>query len=822
MGLTSILPKIKVMGVEGKKSYIPLDHNVYSTQRVGRVVPYMVRMCDANGKHKIDLETLNYMAPMIAPTVGDIRLKHWLYWIGFDKLSPVLANMFAKQSAVKYDGSEFDVTRVPYIELCYLSTLCLIGSFCTIYFRDKRNGSVGGVDVNLPWENGQAVLCPTNYAPSNTPFYYSVENMWNGYTNGDFINTGTVSSGDEGKTVLATYSHNLLGGMTAWTINAKYLYPSNNIVTNSGNPYHIDIPLANPSIDSFFDWKDSSGNPVYDGKHLDLTHGIDCSPVSLENPDYCVTRSFTTREDATHTHDIDIIFAFRFSDFGRALRDIIIASGDQLNFASTKKVSFLPFFATYLAYFHAQPLQKYKNWQNTAAYKMLRRFETNNVVNIGQNMINLNNNSTDPKLFVEFINDLASMWAIEPQDFVSCHTREPLTSPLALNSLDSFINGVADGVSNQTTPASVPISQTSSRSEPSAVDPNNMPYISDVNHDVVTASLLKRITQRMAVNSIVGRPIRKLLKLSGYGDWLDREAPQLVDYGELRLNLKPVVSTADTTTSNSSRGADLGQLGGRGFGHSYHKAKPYENKQPGFFVLLTSVYVNAGYCQSIDPYNYCVEVDDFYNRAYDAMGFEIDEKNQVHGSLTWVEENDAGALDASFGYVPRSTKFKHIANKLLGDFTNGENQDTYSPYHLEKLLPVGKRSLNEFNNDDWVQGYSFKNYEMGSRFSPSDLPIAGNIWRYLGRFPWLGQFDRIFKLYDYDVRKIQGVYGLDSANFFETVSKIYSYFISTPENYTFLNTIHYDSWQDKKPISESFGTLSDVFEGGANMTVVKE
>lgn len=819
MAQTSVLPKIKITDAVGKKSFIPLEHNVYATQRVGKIVPYMVKYVDANGKHKIDLETLNYMAPMIAPTVGDIRLKHWLYWIPFSRLSENLANMFAKQKAVKYDGSEFDVTKVPHIELCYLTTLCLIGSFCTIYLKDHKLGGSGNL-APLPWQDGKSILFPSNYAQGNMDFIDSIENIWNYYTNGDFINAGTVTSGNEGKTVLAQYNSRLLGGMKAWTLNAKFLYPSNNIVTDTANQYHIDIPLANPDRKSFIDWRTSSGKPVYNGNHLEQTHGIDCTPVSLENPDYCVNRSFTFKDSDNIDHDVTVTFAFRFSDFGRAIRDIIIASGDQLDISSQKKVSFLPFIATYLAYFYAQPLVKYKNWQNTAAYKIMTRYTSADVNDLSANMVNLHVNAVDSNLFVEFINDLASMWAIEPQDYVSAHTREPFTSPLAFNSLDSFINGVSDQVSGQTNPPSVPISQTSSVTEPTQVDPNNQPYISNINHDVTTASLLQRITLRMAVNSIIGRPIRKLLRSMGYGDWLDNCAPQMVDYGELRLNLKPVVSTADTSNVDG-RGADLGQLGGRGFGHNYHKAKPFANKEPGYFVLLTSVYINSGYCQSIDASNYCIEPDDFYKRDFDACGFEIDEKNQVHGSLTWVEEGDTNKLNDSFGWAPRSMKFKHISNKLLGDFTDGEKFDVYSPYHLEKLLPVGKRSINQQKELELIQGYKFTAVSLGSRFAPSDLPIAGNIWRYLGRFPWLGQFDRIFKLYDYDVRKIQGVFGLESDNFFELVSKIYSYFISTPENYIFLNTIHFDSWQDKKPIAESFGTLSEIFNGGANATEIK-
>ena len=104
MAQTSVLPKIKLFGTPKESNYIPLEHNVYATQRVGKITPYMCRWADANSTNKINLETLNYMAPMVSPTVGDIRLKHWLYFIGVDKLIPNLAAMFAREKAIDGTG----------------------------------------------------------------------------------------------------------------------------------------------------------------------------------------------------------------------------------------------------------------------------------------------------------------------------------------------------------------------------------------------------------------------------------------------------------------------------------------------------------------------------------------------------------------------------------------------------------------------------------------------------------------------------------------------------------------------------------------------
>ena len=819
MTQTSKLQKIKIVGATGKRTFIPLSHNIYSTQKVGKITPYMCRFMDSNSKAKINLETLEYNAPMVAPTVGDIRLKHWLYFVGLDKLSPQFANMLSKMPAVNAGGNEFSIQHVPSIDLRDLTTLCLIGSYCTIYFRDKYDAP-DSVTRDF-WQTGTWNLFSTN----NTNYNWFAVPLLNA-CNISLFKTGSSTTTLQTNAILGVYQSDYLGGMKAWTINAKFLRVGETLSSQASDSLVIPIPLANPETSgrSFFDWmfplENGQEEPVYNGKHESMTRGVDCSPVPVDHADYAVTRSFTY-DDENGTHNISLRFCFRLSDFGRALRDVMIASGYQLDLSSTKRVSFLPFLATYLAYFECQSLQLFKNWQNTAAYKIIRRWEVQNVWNLTTSFES-NDTAVDRRLFVEFVNDLASMWCVEPQDFVSCHTREPIVSPLVFNNLDQFINNVSDQVSG---PADgVPIEQDTSIVEPGTITNNNQPYIDHINHDVVTAELLRKLYLRSSVNSIVGRKITALLRENGFGEWVDLQKANFIDYGEMRLDLKPVVSTADT--SSDGKGADLGQYGGRGYGHKQHKPKTFTNKVGGYYVMLTTIYVDAGYCQSIDPYNFQTEPDQFYRREYDALGFELDEKNQVHGSLTDVQEGDFNSLNKSFGYAPRNTRYKHIHNKLLGYFTNGELSDVYETYHLEKLLPVGKTSFTEPRivpiEETGGNSGQVTLWNAGARFSPDDVPIAGNIWRYLGRFPWLGRFDRIFKLQDYDITKVRGVFGVDSNNFFETVSKIYSYFVISPENYTCLNTIWFDSWQDKKPISESFGTLSQIFEGFATGAVHKE
>ena len=157
MTQTSKLPKISISTVSNKGSYIPLTHNVYATHKVGKITPYMCKYLDANSKIKIGLETLEYNAPMVSPTVGDVKLKHWLYFVGMDKLCPEIADMLAKQHSVDYLGNEFQIQKVPQIQLRDLTALAMCGAFCTIYVAHKTdpwsytddNPSFGNLDGQL-------------------------------------------------------------------------------------------------------------------------------------------------------------------------------------------------------------------------------------------------------------------------------------------------------------------------------------------------------------------------------------------------------------------------------------------------------------------------------------------------------------------------------------------------------------------------------------------------------------------------------------------------------------------------------------------------
>ena len=242
------LPKIKIATVAGKKTYIPLKHTVNATQRIGKITPYMMRFMDANSKVKINLETLEYNSPMVSPTVGDIYLKHWIYFVGLDKLSHDFVEMFTKQNNVDNLGREFVHTKVPRMRLSELTMLCMTGAFCTIY---------SGFDPNT-------FMLPD----SGSSEYNRIVNTFNTYVHkrGNEVNSVRFEKGGNNSfitrdAVIFENRETQILGMGATCLNTSCLRPDGDFLQHFGYGGMYDdivIPLSNPNRHSFYNWVQAS------------------------------------------------------------------------------------------------------------------------------------------------------------------------------------------------------------------------------------------------------------------------------------------------------------------------------------------------------------------------------------------------------------------------------------------------------------------------------------------------------------------------------------------------------------------------------------
>lgn len=89
--------------------------------------------------------------------------------------------------------------------------------------------------------------------------------------------------------------------------------------------------------------------------------------------------------------------------------------------------------------------------------------------------------------------------------------------------------------------------------------------------------------------------------------------------------------------------------------------------------------------------------------------------------------------DKGFGFVPRYSGFKTRRNIVNGDMSRRGTIASYSPYYLDKILT--ENAIRSLKNADG--SYSFVAVN-------NPLPVASEVWRYPTRYPWLGNFNRIF------------------------------------------------------------------------------
>lgn len=761
-----------------KKSRFDWTHDVNTTCGWSDIQPLMCRLLPPHTKSSVSVESLLRLAPMVCPTFGRIKLKTWHYFVALSDLSRNFDALMSQTTVSRLGGNTFKPEALMSLPLSWLSALTLIGSHCTIWKSQSGNDVQDGAVYKLLRE-GHGEGIDSLFERMNQP-----PRLW-------FVNEDSRWLDDS---------------WNGFNMDLRAVVPANTLPDNSEN-MHFVIPLANPSRASFFETL--SGSTDFGG--------MDISPVMLDSADCVVTRSVgNSGENGPH-----VAFAFRLSAFGKRLRKILLGCGYQIDLSSTEQVSIMPLFAFYKAYYELFGLQLYSNWQTTYASRTLE-FADNYLPTNGNMAYYLGNQTNVMSInFKKFILDLGNSFVTDSQDFVSAHSRSVGVSPTISDDFkESFIN--TDDPSGSTIlPLTIPDENTESDTFK-----NQHSFVNNIFHGQLASELLKRLYKWVNRNSIAGKKIADLLRAQGLGVWVDAQKPRFIGFTEVPVNISDVVSTSDTfksaTSSSSASGAVLGEYGGKGLCYDSSKKFVFENDEFGFWITLSSVVPEAGYCQALDASVSCVDKFKFYNPEFDGLGMEMSPKSRVVGSVDWsCQDTDAAgsssdevdALTSSFGVIPRYSALKVANNVLNGDFSLRGTRDGYLPFTIDKYMSLGDRDVTSV--DDSSDGE--KRQVARIIFKASELPVAGNIWRFVNRFPWLGNPDRIFANVNNDYKKYSAysrVGDWDIRPFFEVMHNEY-------DNFILHNIVHYDAWAPMLPISDSFETTDDSNNGGTDAFIGK-
>jgi len=186
-----------------------------------------------------------------------------------------------------------------------------------------------------------------------------------------------------------------------------------------------------------------------------------------------------------------------------------------------------------------------------------------------------------------------------------------------------------------------------------------------------------------------------------------------------------VMSTAET--SEGFLGEYAGQGKGADAGQNLHFTCP----SAGYLISAFCVVPDARFCQGVDPNGFHKSKFDYYTPQFDSLTLLPSRKSIVFAC------NDVFPLaryDGGFGNIPNYMEYKQSFDRLNGDLSMRTTRDGLLPFSMQKLISFGNVRVTGNSESETVV-----------HFQPSpDLFVAGEVWRYIGRDKWLGNFDRIF------------------------------------------------------------------------------
>lgn len=728
---TAMVGNIQVQTAGRKKSDFDFSHTVNTTARFGELQPVQCVKVNAHSKYKCNASTVIRALPLVAPvTSGSIKAKVYHKFVGMSDLLNSWPSYLTGQAVQTTEGAKRFV-QPPICKLRDLSAFCLIGCKFSIYLMDDDTTNPTSIDAAITkWvmASSLADITPAfnvlNTPPKRISYYSSSLTGHPGYNARfpDYSGTGNY--------------------VVPLDLFSDY-YP------------HAFIPCWNSLLPESAFAAEGSSNKLN-------------ANVDIRNCDFVFTRQFDAGENTGLGIDDDgmlkIAIAVNMSDIGLRFYKCMVGLGYKPDFNSAADVDFTRFFAMYKAYFDSFGLTLWTNYELTDAYYLLKRYENS----VGFTL-DWDDTTAHPvrDAWVRFMLDCAEMYVTDPLDYISAHRRQDVTSPQSSNAgfvsnivlaNENMSHYVQDGAFN-TTP------NDNSYSESSGITPNTRSiYINQVTHTQVDADLLKILYRSVNVQTVAGKRLAELLRAGGYGSFVDECKSSFIGMDEIELDITDINATADSSNNVTGRNSTLGETVGKGLAlksankETFHQ---YETDESGYWITLMCFVPESSYVQGVDQTIYDVNKFDEFQPDFDSVGYEIQNKSVVAAGGDWFNgQANGSASDSAFGFVPRYLRYKVPQSIINGGFLRRSERDYFLNYCLDRFIHYNDRVETAQPIDDTDNGRV--TYTMTKYMDVNNLPLAGNAWRYVNRYPWLASFERIFA-YVGDVLKLGGLtaYGID-------------------------------------------------------------
>lgn len=425
---------------------------------------------------------------------------------------------------------------------------------------------------------------------------------------------------------------------------------------------------------------------------------------------------------------INKVVGFKMSTVGKRVYSLLRGLGYSLEVANNNFVSAVPILAFYKAWFDHYAPKRDLTWSNTTAYRLINYIYENNQVSLNANFVG--NHYT-----YDFLTSLQDCFYSSKPDYYSAQTSQPVSNGdvsdnvLGQPSVDPSADSPAlDSLVKQTY-------QNSARSQT-----QGQPYVQATKISLPMLQTLQRLSRFVAKDSVIGQRVSTWLRVHFGADVSNDFFKDSFDIKtfDVDCSVNDVFSTADTASGSgsSATGEYLGAYAGKGIGFNDDKVS-YEAPCAGYFILMSAIVPKASYYQGDDPSLYGLNRYTLPSADFDALGMELTpyacmvDNNGINISKSVDKYNNLTGL--SFGYMPRFSGYKIKKDIVNGDMVRPSTLDSYSPYHLDRILLK----------------HHFYPSKSGTKYSltlnTEDIPKADmSSWIFPTKFPWLGNFNRIF------------------------------------------------------------------------------
>ena len=715
----------------------PLSFDVNATAKIGEVLPYVCREQIPNSTLKLKTRNLIRLLPMVSPTYGRLKLNLRHYFVGLSDLTLNFSALMAEQSVARGKYA-FVPDKLPHVEKSFLSLLCLVGSHVNLWrmfnsSNDTTDSAVArGYSAPVHFSSGSWVP-DTTFMQDAVQWYLS-----SSYGNRPNGTPADLNNNDLYKKVMPSAWQDLWNGYNGPALNiAKFMYAGQ----FAGNDKVFWIPIENK------EWYTLFPSVVVQSEESDppFPAYINISSVGLgKNEHDCVV---SVRQKGTTMQNGVANVAARFSDFGQRLFNILIGCGlgfDPNDYST--QYSLMPIFAFYKAYWESFGLELYKHWESSEVYRMMHFFDDYNLDDftnvIVRSIAALESGTPEEDIrasfvqwFCNFICDLGTTFYTEEQDFTSAHQRTASVTPPTTAAPFEGVNAPTTGTHVEPNASGVEPSSASATS--------GIPYVpGTAAFSQLDLETLKRLYKVVNRNTIAGQRIAELLKVQGLGAYVDSCKSRFIGETEIPIEIDEVTATSDAYDNVSGDAKTLlGEQGAKGVGFGASKQFKNTAKEYGYYFVLASIVPESGYVNQTAAHALNLRKLDFYNPEYDGLGLEINtEELALTGVQTYGDQGGEKLGSKSFGFVPRYSRHKVQSNKCLGGFALPSLRDSFRQYYLDKEILVGERAVRALAK---VDGH-YRDYQVDKLAKVERLPIASPNWRFVGRYPWLEHFTRIF------------------------------------------------------------------------------